>query len=139
MTQAVEPTTQPAPRKQSRVGKRPIPVPKGVTVNIGGSKVDVQGPKGKLSQTLHPSIRIKKEGEAIVVDAASSGRDASRLQGLGRALVASMVRGAAEGYERTLELVGTGYRTELRGRVLHFSLGLSHPVTVELPTALNAT
>jgi large subunit ribosomal protein L6 len=129
-------TTQ---KKQSRVGKRPIPVPKGVTVNIGGAKVDVQGPKGKLTQTLHPSIKIKKEGDAIHVEANAIGRDASRLQGLGRALVASMVRGAAEGYERVLELVGTGYRAELRGKNLHLQLGLSHPVAIELPAALSAS
>jgi len=130
---------QTAQRKQSRVGKRPIALPKGVTVNIGGNKVDVQGPKGKLSQTLHPSINIKKDGEAIVVDAKAPGRDASRLQGLGRALIASMVRGAAEGYEKILELVGTGYRAELRGKNLHLSLGLSHPVAIELPASLNAS
>ena len=107
-------------KKQSRVGKRPIAVPKGVTVNVGGSKVDVQGPKGKLSQTLHPSISLKREGDVLHVSANAIGRDAARLQGLGRALVASMVRGAAEGYERILELVGTGYR--LTGQVTPESL-----------------
>jgi large subunit ribosomal protein L6 len=108
-------------------------------VNLSGSRVEVQGPKGKLARELHPSIRIKKDGDAISVDAEAPGRDASRLQGLGRALIASMVHGAAVGYERTLELVGTGYRCEARGKTLHFQLGLSHPVAIPLPAQLTAT
>jgi large subunit ribosomal protein L6 len=114
------------PKKLSRVGKRPVVVPKGVTVNVAGSKVDVQGPKGKLSQLLHPQIKVAR------------GRNAARLQGLGRALIANMVKGASEGYEQTLDLVGTGYRTELKGKTLHFSLGLSHPVAIDLPAQMTA-
>ncbi len=126
-------------RKLSRVGKRPIALPKGVTVNLIGSKVEVQGPKGKLSRELHPSIKVKKEADGLHVEADAQGRDAPRLQGLGRALIASMVKGTAEGFERTLELVGTGYRCEAKGKVLHFSLGLSHPVAIPLPAQLTAT
>lgn len=125
-------------KKLSRIGKRPVPVPKGVTVNVAGSKVDIQGPKGKLSQTLHPLIKITKEGDAIKVEADATGRDAARLQGLGRALIANMVKGAAEGYDQTLDLVGTGYRTELKGKTLHFQLGLSHPVAIDLPPQMTA-
>lgn len=125
-------------RKHSRIGKRAIVIPKGVTVNLSGSRVEVQGPKGKLARDMHPLIRLKKDGDAISVDADAPGRDASRLQGLGRALVASMVKGAAEGFERTLELVGTGYRCEAKGKTLHFQLGLSHPVAIPLPAQLTA-
>ncbi|MBK7582448.1 MAG: 50S ribosomal protein L6 [Myxococcales bacterium] len=130
--------TQVQPKKQSRIGKRPVIVPKGVTVNITGSKVDVQGPKGKLTVTLHSDIVVKKEGDSVQVDANATGRNAARLQGLGRALIANMVKGAADGYEQTLDLVGTGYRSELKGKTLHFSLGLSHPVNIELPPQMTA-
>ncbi len=125
-------------RKQSRLGKRPVGVPKGVTVNVTGSKVEVQGPKGKLSRELPSAIVFKKEGDNVSVDASSAGRDASRLQGLGRALLASMVKGAAEGYERILELVGTGYRCEVKGRSLTLQLGFSHPAVFDLPPEVNA-
>lgn len=125
-------------KKLSRVGKRPVPVPKGVTVTVSGSKIDVQGPKGKLSQTLHPQIKVTKDGDSIKVEADATGRDAARLQGLGRALIANMVKGAAQGYDQTLDLVGTGYRTELKGKTLHFQLGLSHPVAIELPPQMTA-
>lgn len=125
-------------RKHSRIGKRPVVIPKGVTVNLNGAKVEVQGPKGKLARELHPLIRLKREGESISVDAEAPGRDASRLQGLGRALLASMVKGAHEGFERTLELVGTGYRCEAKGKTLHFQLGLSHPVAIPLPATMTA-
>jgi len=125
--------------KQSRVGKRPIPIPKGVTVNVTATEVSVQGPKGKLSGPLPDRVQIKKEGETLVVTSSAGGDDAPRLQGLGRALVANMVKGCAEGYERILELVGTGYRCELKGKVVNFSLGLSHPASVELPASVSAT
>ncbi len=124
--------------RQSRVGKRPVAVPKGVTVNISGTKVDVQGPKGKLSQQLPDSISISREGDTLSVQSSASGRDSVRLQGLGRALLASMVKGAAEGYERTLELVGTGYRAEVKGRTVHLQVGLSHPCAYDLPEGVNA-
>lgn len=131
MTEAVE-------MKQSRVGKQPIALPKGVTVALNGSKADVKGPKGQLSMTLPSSVSVKKEGEALVVSSEADGADAPRLQGLGRALLASLVKGCAEGYERTLELVGTGYRAELKGKELHLALGLSHPVVFPLPATVNA-
>jgi len=124
--------------KQSRVGKRAVPVPKGVTVNVGPTKIDVQGPKGKLSMDLPPTVSAKKEGDSVQIVSSASGRDAARLQGLGRALLANMVKGAAEGYERSLELVGTGYRAEVKGKNLVLSVGFSHPTSVELPAGLTA-
>jgi len=123
---------------QSRVGKRPVIVPKGVTVAVAAGKVDVQGPKGKLSQPLPPTVSVKQEGDRLVVASTASGRDAARWQGLARALIASTVKGAAEGYERVLELVGTGYRCEVKGNALHLALGLSHPVVFPLPAGVTA-
>lgn len=122
---------------QSRVGKRPVVLPKGVNVNVAGGKVDVQGPKGKLSVPLPPTVSIAKEGDKLVVSSTAEGRDRARWQGLARALLQATVKGAAEGYERVLELHGTGYRSELKGRVLHLALGLSHPVVFPLPEGIN--
>lgn len=122
----------------SRVGKRPIVVPKGVTIAIAGGKVDIQGPKGKLSQPLPPTVNVTQAGDKISVSSTASGRDGARWQGLARALLASTIKGAAEGYERILELVGTGYRCEVKGGALHLSLGLSHPVVFPLPPGVTA-
>ncbi|MBX3131036.1 MAG: 50S ribosomal protein L6 [Polyangiaceae bacterium] len=125
--------------KLSRLGKRPVALPKGVTVNWVVGKIEVQGPKGKLSKIIPNEVAVTKDGDALLVDASAAGRHAPRLQGLGRALLASMVKGASEGYERILELHGTGYRCEVKGRAITFSLGLSHPVVYELPSDVNAT
>jgi large subunit ribosomal protein L6 len=125
--------------RQSRVGKRPVAIPKGVTVNVKDGNVEIQGPKGKLKKVLPQGVVIAKDGESLKLTANATGDDHARLQGLGRALVAAMVKGAAEGYERILELHGTGYRCELKGKVVNFSLGLSHPASVELPASVSAT
>lgn len=122
----------------SRVGKRPVPLPKGVTVNLKDGSIDVQGPKGKLTRVLPSGVKLSKDGDNIQVTADAVGADHARLQGLGRALLASWVKGAAEGYERILELHGTGYRCEMKGRTIHFNLGLSHPATFEVPAAIEA-
>ena len=130
--------TQSTPIRQSRVGKRPVPIPKGVTVNVAAGKVSVQGPKGKLEKSFPENIKVTKDGEALQIQADATGRDVPRLQGLGRALLMSMVKGASEGYERILELVGTGYRCEVKGKVINFSLGFSHPTKHELPPQVSA-
>lgn len=122
----------------SRVGKRPVALPKGVSVNVKDGFVDVQGPKGKVKRAIPRGVLVSKEGEEIQVKADAVGADHARLQGLGRALIAAMVKGAAEGYERILELHGTGYRCELKGKTIHFSLGLSHPANVTLPDGITA-
>lgn len=134
-----EPTTTGPAVKTSRVGKRPITLPKGVTVTIAGPKVDVKGPKGALTREIAGGVEIKNESGALQVVSNADGRDASRLQGLYRALVASMVKGVAEGYEKQLELRGTGYRVEAKGTTLHFALGFSHPVVYPLPKGITAT
>ena len=94
----------------------------------------VQPPLAQLS-----GVSIKKDGDELMVSSSAPGSNAPRLQGLGRALVASMVQGCAQGYERVLELVGTGYRCDVQGKTINFSLGLSHPASVEIPPSVSAT
>jgi large subunit ribosomal protein L6 len=130
--------TQAQANRESRVGKRVVPLPKGVNVAINGQSVKVEGPKGKLALDLPPRVTAKKDGEAIKVESSAGGRDGRRLQGLGRALLQSMVKGASVGYERILELVGTGYRCEVKGKTLTLQLGLSHPAAIELPATISA-
>ncbi|MDC0749815.1 50S ribosomal protein L6 [Polyangium mundeleinium] len=125
--------------KTSRVGKRPVDVPKGVTVSMQGRKVEIKGAKGQLARELPSTVDVKVEGAKLHVTSTAPGRDGSRLQGLVRALLASMVKGAADGYERVLELKGTGYRVDLKGTTLTFALGYSHPVVFNVPKGLTAT
>lgn len=124
--------------KTSRIGKRPVDVPKGVTITVANRTIDIKGPKGQLSRPLVDTVEIAIENNVLRVSSSAPGRDASRLQGLMRALIASMVKGVAEGYERTLELKGTGYRVELKGTTLHFALGYSHPIAYPLPKGITA-
>lgn len=124
--------------KTSRVGKRPVALPKGVTVKVESGAVKVKGPKGELSRALKGQVEVKADGSEVLVTSAAEGRDASRLQGLYRALIASMVKGTTEGYTRELELRGTGYRVELKGTTLHFALGYSHPIAFPLPAGITA-
>jgi len=122
----------------SRVGKRPVVIPKGVTVNMTAVQCDVQGPKGKLSVPIPGQVTAKKDGDAISFVSSAPGRDGARLQGLSRALLASAVKGAAEGYEKVLELVGTGYRAEIKGKFITLALGFSHPTNVPIPPTITA-
>lgn len=124
--------------RQSRVGKRPVVLPKGITFTMAGDKLSVKGPKGNLTQPVVPDVQIQQEGTEVRITSQQPGRDGARLQGLQRALLASMVKGVAEGYERGLELVGTGYRCELKGKVVTFQVGLSHPCTIQLPDGVTA-
>lgn len=123
----------------SRMGKRPIVVPKGVTVQVASGKVDVKGPKGQLSTVLPPTVTVAQADGKVSITSSAHGRDAARWQGLARALIASNIKGASEGYERILELVGTGYRCEVKAGALHLALGLSHPVVFPLPAGVTAT
>ncbi len=131
-------STQVTMTRQSRVGKRPIPIPKGVTVTLANGRIEIQGPKGKLGRAITEGVSVVREGDALLVTSSAPGRDGARLQGLDRALIASMVKGVAEGYERGLELVGTGYRCELKGKVVNFQVGLSHQCSIALPDSVNA-
>jgi large subunit ribosomal protein L6 len=138
MTTASPATSNDAQPRVSRVGKRPIALPKGVNVTIAGRRVDIQGPKGKLGREISERTSVQKDGDALHVASSAPGRDAARLQGLERALLANMVRGVVQGYERSLELVGTGYRCELKGRTIVFQLGFSHQKSIELPESIAA-
>jgi large subunit ribosomal protein L6 len=123
-------------KKTSRVGKRPVPLPKGVSATVAAGKVEVKGPKGQLARALPDQVSIAKDGDMLNVSSSAPGRDGARLQGLMRALLANMVKGVTEGYEKQLELHGTGYRAEVKGTSIHISLGFSHPVVYPIPTGL---
>ncbi|MFH0913844.1 MAG: 50S ribosomal protein L6 [Chloroflexota bacterium] len=114
----------------SRVGRLPVPVPPGVTVDIKGSEVTVKGPKGELGRQFHPDMTISREGDNLVVSRPSDGKLHRSLHGLTRALLANMVTGVTKGFERSLEIVGVGYRVEKQGEKLLLRVGYSRPVEV---------
>lgn len=122
----------------SRVGKRPVEMPKGVTATLAAGKIDVKGPKGQLSLALPPNVSVKVEGTQVVVQPTIGGRDGARFQGLARALISGMVVGVGTGYTKTLQLVGTGYRAEVKGTTLNMALGFSHPIVFPLPAGVKA-
>lgn len=117
----------------SRVGRKPIIIPNGVTVDITPTEVKVKGPKGQLTQTYNPSIKIVKEGEMIRFERSSNDKRDRALHGLYRALVNNMIIGVTEGYTKRLELVGVGYKVEAKGQVLEISIGYSHGVYFIVP------
>jgi len=123
----------------SRIGKLPIPVPTGVEVSISGREVTVKGPKGTLSHTVVEPITIAQDDGNLVVRRPDDERDSKARHGLTRTLVANMVKGVTEGYSKTLEIVGTGYRVQARGKDLEFALGFSHPVLVRPPEGIEFT
>ena len=115
----------------SRVGKNPIPVPAGVTIDLKGSHIRVKGPKGELERTLHPDMIIEVQPEVINVRRPSESKQHKSLHGLTRSLVFNMVEGVSNGFTRELEIEGVEYRAELKGRTLVMALGYSHPVRYE--------
>ena len=115
----------------SRVGKKPIEIPAGVTVTINGSVVTVKGPKGELTRTFNPDIEIKIEENIINVSRPSDSKEHRALHGTTRALLANMVEGVSKGFERGLELIGVGYRAQKQGNKLVLNVGYSHPVEIE--------
>ena len=123
----------------SRIGKLPIPVPSGVEVTIAGRDVTVKGPKGTLSHTVVEPITVAQEDSTLLVRRPDDERDSKARHGLTRTLVANMVKGVTDGYSKTLEIVGTGYRVQARGKDLEFALGFSHPVVVTAPAGIEFT
>src|SRR6478752_8844582 len=121
----------------SRIGRLPIPVPAGVDVTIDGSNVTVKGPKGSLSHVVVEPITVAKDGGELVVTRPNDDRDARSRHGLTRTLVNNMVVGVTQGYSKTLEIVGVGYRVTAKGKDLEFALGYSHPVPVPAPDGIN--
>jgi large subunit ribosomal protein L6 len=122
----------------SRIGKKPIPVPQGVKVLVDGNTVRVEGPKGQLSQRVPDSVSVKIESDVLTVDRSSDHRNVRALHGLTRSLLANMVHGVKDGFERKLEIVGIGYRAQLTGKNLQLALGYSHPVIFPLPDGVQA-
>jgi large subunit ribosomal protein L6 len=121
----------------SRIGRAPIPIPEGVTVEITGQKVVVTGPRGELRHTIVEPIRINREDDGTLLVTRPTDRGPHRaLHGLSRTLVANMVEGVSNGYERQLEIVGVGYRAQLKGATLEMAVGYSHPVTIEPPEGI---
>jgi large subunit ribosomal protein L6 len=124
----------------SRIGRRPIPVPSGVEVTIDGPTIKVRGPKGELSHTLAEPITAERgEDGQLYVNRPNDERRAKELHGLSRTLVANMIVGVTTGYRKTLEINGTGYRVQAKGRDLEFALGYSHPVAVRAPEGITFT
>jgi len=121
----------------SRIGRLPITVPSGVTVDLSGRAVTVTGPKGTLTHTVAAPIEVQVADGSVIVTRPDDERASRSLHGLTRTLVANMVVGVTEGYRKTLEIVGTGYRVQAKGTALEFALGFSHPVHVEAPEGIS--
>jgi len=117
----------------SRIGKNPIPVPKGVEVTVSADQVAVKGPLGSLAQRLSGEVTIVREGDQLLCQVANESAHANAMSGTLRALVANMVHGVTKGFERKLTLVGVGYRAQAQGDKLNLSLGFSHPVVHQMP------
>jgi large subunit ribosomal protein L6 len=123
----------------SRIGKRPIPIPSGVTVSIGEEAVEVKGPKGQLRQPLPPGITFEISNGEVKAALARDDGELRKFHGLARTLVANAVQGVAEGFKRELDIVGVGYRAEVKGRQVVFALGYSHPIVLDIPPAIDIT
>ena len=120
----------------SRIGKKPIPVPTGVTVSIEPELVSVNGPRGTLSERVPRDITVAQDGDMLVVTRPTDRGEHRALHGLTRSLVANMVEGVTSGFQKTLEIQGVGYRAALKGRDLELALGYSHPVSVKAPEGI---
>ena len=121
----------------SRIGRKPIPVPDSVTVEVAPGSVAVKGPKGELSQTLSPEMTVEQEDGNVTVARPTDRAEHRALHGLTRSLIANMVEGVTNGYEKRLEIQGVGYRAALKGRSLELALGYSHPVAIEAPEGID--
>ncbi|HXJ77134.1 MAG TPA: 50S ribosomal protein L6 [Candidatus Methylomirabilis sp.] len=122
----------------SRIGKKPIPVPQGVKVAVEDHTVRVEGPKGKLSQAIPAGLSVTMDTSVLTVERNSEQRSVRALHGLIRSLLANMVHGVKEGFERKLDIVGIGYRAQVQGKNLQLALGYSHPVIFPLPEGVQA-
>jgi large subunit ribosomal protein L6 len=120
----------------SRIGKRPINIPNKVTVTIDGQSVTVKGPKGELSRVLPGEVVVSQDGETLLVKRRDDSRTARQRHGLCRTLVANMVEGVSQGFQKRLEIQGVGYRAQVQGRNLTLNMGYSHPVQIEPPEGI---
>ena len=120
----------------SRIGRQPVPIRSGVEVKVADGKVRVKGPKGSLEEAVAPHCKIDVTGGEVLVARDSDEKRAKAMHGLMRALVANMVKGVTEGFTRSLDIIGVGYRAEVSGKRLQLTIGFSHPVVVEVPQGL---
>jgi large subunit ribosomal protein L6 len=120
----------------SRIAKYPVPLPKGVEVNIAADQISVKGPLGTVATAANPNVAVEKSGEAIVFKALGNSNHANAMSGTMRALVAGMVTGVTKGFEKRLALVGVGFRAQAQGDKLSLSLGYSHPVVHQMPKGI---
>lgn len=123
----------------SRIGKMPIVIPAKVKVAVSGSKVNVEGPKGKLSLAMPRRTSLKVDGDKIVVSRDGEDAEAKAMHGLGRALVNNMVKGVSDGYVKKLEINGVGFKAAVQGKVVNMSLGYSHPINYPIPDQIKVT
>jgi large subunit ribosomal protein L6 len=121
----------------SRIGRQPIPVPAGVSVTIDPERVTVNGPKGELSERIPRAMQVEQSDGEIVVKRPTDRGEHRALHGLTRSLIANMVQGVTDGFEKRLEIQGVGYRAQLRGRDLELALGYSHPVSIKAPDGID--
>ena len=121
----------------SRIGKKPIAIPKGVTIKVDGSNVDVKGPKGQMTQAMPPGVSAAMEDGALVTKKISDDRELDKFHGLARSLVNNAVLGVTEGWKRELDIVGVGYRAEMKGKQVVLALGFSHPVVFDIPNGID--
>jgi large subunit ribosomal protein L6 len=120
----------------SRIAKYPVPLPKGVELNVASGQISIKGPLGTLARSADPNVEVKKEGEQIVFKALGNSNHANAMSGTMRALVANMVAGVTKGFERKLTLVGVGFRAQAQGDKLNLTLGFSHPVVHLMPKGI---
>ena len=121
----------------SRIGKKPITIPKGVTIKVDGAAVDVKGPKGQMKQALPPGVTAAVEDGHLVTKKISDDKQLDKFHGLARSLVNNAVLGVTEGWKRELDIVGVGYRAEMKGQQVHLALGYSHPVVFDIPKGID--
>ena len=122
----------------SRIGRQPVPIPQGVKVQVNEGTVRAEGPKGKLSQPIPVPLTARIDGNTLIIARPDDERHVRALHGLTRALMANMVSGVKDGFERKLEIVGIGYRAQMQGKVIQLALGYSHPVIFPLPDGITA-
>lgn len=120
----------------SRIGRKPIPLPKGVDVKIEGSEITVKGTKGTMSFGIMPNITVAMEDNQVQVARANDEKSVRAAHGMTRAIISNMVTGVSQGFERVLEIIGVGYRAQMQGKNLVLALGFSHPVEVVPPTGI---
>ena len=122
----------------SRIGKRPILIPRDVDVKLEGDILTVKGPKGELKRIVHPKVNMAMEGDKIIVSVVDGSRESRSLHGLFHVLIANMVTGVTKGFEKVLEIVGVGYKAESKGKSMVFRVGYSHPIEFDLPEGIEA-